>query len=49
MNRAKDENSNRLQEEYQNMVQGLRNASVARDADQFLANPILPEDILKGK
>lgn len=48
ISRAKDENSNRLQEEYQNMVRGLREAAEARDADMFLANPVLPDDVLKG-
>lgn len=31
------------------MVQGLKDASVQRDTDMILANPILPNDILKGK
>lgn len=30
------------------MVRGLREAAAARDADQFLANPVLPDDVLKG-
>lgn len=38
----------RLQQEYHNMVIGLREASEARDADLFLANPVLPDDVLKG-
>lgn len=44
----KDYDTNRLNEEYQNMVQGLRQASADRDADLLLANPILPDDILQG-
>ncbi|KAG4070504.1 hypothetical protein HA402_005736 [Bradysia odoriphaga] len=44
----KDYDTNRLNEEYQNMVQGLRQASANRDADLVLANPILPDDILQG-
>lgn len=44
----KDYDTNRLNEEYQNMVQGLRQASADRDADLVLANPILPDDILQG-
>lgn len=44
----KEYDTNRLNEEYQNMVQGLRQASAQRDADLVLANPILPDDILQG-
>ncbi|KAJ6647866.1 General transcription and DNA repair factor IIH helicase subunit XPD, partial [Pseudolycoriella hygida] len=44
----KEYDTNRLNEEYQNMVQGLRHASAQRDADLVLANPILPDDILQG-
>lgn len=46
--RFKEEDSNRLQEEYENMLQGLRKASEQKDADLVLANPVLPDDILKG-
>lgn len=46
--RIKEYDTNRLNEEYQNMVQGLRQASADRDADLVLANPILPDDILQG-
>lgn len=48
LNRIKEYDTNRLNEEYQNMVQGLRQASAQRDADLVLANPILPDDILQG-
>lgn len=44
----RDEGMNRLNDEYQRMVQGLKDASVQRDTDMVLANPILPSDILKG-
>lgn len=30
------------------MVRGLREAAEARAADLFLANPVLPDDVLKG-
>ncbi|KAG8234636.1 hypothetical protein J437_LFUL014212 [Ladona fulva] len=36
-----------LREEYERMVQGLRDASAARDTDVFLSNPILPDQILE--
>jgi DNA excision repair protein ERCC-2 len=29
------------------LVEGLRDANVARDEDTFMANPILPDDLLK--
>lgn len=46
--RFKEDDANRLQEEYENMLKGLRKASEEKDADMVLANPILPDDILKG-
>lgn len=46
--RFKEEDSNRLQEEYENMLRGLQKASEEKDADMVLANPVLPDDILKG-
>lgn len=46
--RLKEDDSVRLNEEYQNMLKGLRDASEARDSDLVLANPVLPDDILKG-
>lgn len=45
--RIKEDDSNRLQEEYENMLKGLRKASEEKDADMVLANPVLPDDILK--
>ncbi|KAH8393366.1 hypothetical protein KR215_006851, partial [Drosophila sulfurigaster] len=42
----RDEDTNRLNEEYQRMVQGLKDASVQRDTDMILANPVLPTDVL---
>ncbi|XP_066155132.1 general transcription and DNA repair factor IIH helicase subunit XPD [Euwallacea fornicatus] len=43
----RDEDHRRLQEEYQRLVDGLRDASVARDTDLILANPVLPDEILQ--
>lgn len=37
----------KLEAEYQKLVEGLQEASVASKADTFLANPILPSDILQ--
>ncbi|XP_017126017.1 general transcription and DNA repair factor IIH helicase subunit XPD [Drosophila elegans] len=42
----REEDTNRLNEEYQRMVQGLKDASVQRDTDMILANPVLPKDVL---
>ncbi|KAK5988717.1 General transcription and DNA repair factor IIH helicase subunit XPD [Cladobotryum mycophilum] len=36
-----------LQSEYEKLVQGLREADEARQEDAFMANPALPEDLLK--
>lgn len=41
-------NENKLRDEYQRLVEGLKDASVARDSDVILANPVLPDDVLKG-
>ncbi|XP_065563934.1 general transcription and DNA repair factor IIH helicase subunit XPD-like [Artemia franciscana] len=37
----------RIQNEYQRLVEGLREASVRREADVILANPALPNDVLE--
>ncbi|KAJ8309183.1 hypothetical protein KUTeg_014057 [Tegillarca granosa] len=37
--KIKESDANKLKEEYQRMVQGLRDASVARETDVILANP----------
>ena len=46
--RHREEDGNRLAEEYQRLVQGLKDASIQRETDKVLANPVLPADILKG-
>ncbi|ODV92891.1 hypothetical protein CANCADRAFT_30908 [Tortispora caseinolytica NRRL Y-17796] len=38
--------SQKLQDEYEKLVRGLREADEARQEDAFLANPVLPDDIL---
>ncbi|XP_077029372.1 general transcription and DNA repair factor IIH helicase subunit XPD-like isoform X2 [Agelaius phoeniceus] len=45
--RIKESDSRRLAEEYRRLVQGLREAGAARDSDLFLANPVLPDEILQ--
>ncbi|OLL22703.1 DNA repair helicase rad15 [Neolecta irregularis DAH-3] len=37
----------KLQNEYQKLVDGLRAADEAREEDSFMANPALPDDLLK--
>lgn len=36
----------KLQDEYNKLVQGLKEADVAREEDLFMSNPILPDDLL---
>ncbi|XP_034940132.1 general transcription and DNA repair factor IIH helicase subunit XPD [Chelonus insularis] len=42
----RDEDANKLKEEYQRLVDGLKDAQVARETDVILANPVLPDEIL---
>lgn len=44
----KESDSKKLKEEYQRLVDGLRDAQEARETDTVLANPILPDEVLKG-
>jgi DNA excision repair protein ERCC-2 len=37
----------KLQNEYQKLVEGLREADQAREEDTFMSNPVLPDDLLK--
>ncbi|KAK9461549.1 uncharacterized protein V1516DRAFT_672329 [Lipomyces oligophaga] len=43
----KEHDSEKLQQEYERLVEGLREADQAREEDVFLANPVLPDDLLK--
>lgn len=38
----------RLRREYERLVEGLRDANVARETDMALVNPVLPSEILQG-
>ncbi|EFN86899.1 TFIIH basal transcription factor complex helicase subunit [Harpegnathos saltator] len=38
---------NKLKEEYDRLVAGLRDAQLARETDVILANPVLPDEILE--
>ena len=44
--RLKNENSSKLEGEYQSLVEGLRQAQERRETEQILANPVLPEHVL---
>ncbi|KDQ14081.1 hypothetical protein BOTBODRAFT_132974 [Botryobasidium botryosum FD-172 SS1] len=43
----KKTDASKLQDEYAKLVEGLQEADEARDEDAFMANPILPDDLLK--
>ncbi len=45
----KENDNNRLNHEYQRLVEGLRDAHVARETESALVNPVLPADILQGE
>ncbi|KAI5950101.1 RAD3 [Candida jiufengensis] len=42
----KAQDSEKLQNEYEQLVEGLRQAEVARQEELFMSNPILPQDLL---
>eukprot|EP00912_Choanoflagellata_sp_UC4_P001013 UC4_evm2s623 len=43
---VKEKNAEKLREEYQRLVEGLRNTQEAREQEEIVANPVLPDDIL---
>ncbi len=45
--RLKEADSQRLRDEYSNLVEGLRHAQERRDNAVVLANPVLPDDVLQ--
>ncbi|PIK38133.1 hypothetical protein BSL78_25018 [Apostichopus japonicus] len=47
IDRIKDTDAERLKDEYKRLVQGLRDASAARNTDAHLANPVLPDEVLQ--
>ena len=44
----KEHDSKRLGREYERLVEGLRDANIARETDTALVNPVLPSEILQG-
>lgn len=47
--RIKETDEQRLRDEYRHLVEGLREASAARETDAHLANPVLPNEVLQGE
>lgn len=47
--RIKETDEQRLREEYRRLVEGLREASTARETNAHLANPVLPDEVLQGE
>nr|XP_056702172.1 general transcription and DNA repair factor IIH helicase subunit XPD isoform X3 [Euleptes europaea] len=45
--KIKDTDAQKLKEEYRRLVEGLKEANIARETDVYLANPVLPEEILQ--
>lgn len=43
----KSTDAEKLQNEYSKLVEGLQQAEQAREEDQFISNPVLPDDLLK--
>ncbi|KAI1845429.1 hypothetical protein JX265_005290 [Neoarthrinium moseri] len=43
----KETDREQLENEYQKLVEGLRDQEEARQEDAFMANPVLPDDLLK--
>lgn len=44
---AKVTDSEKLQSEYEKLVEGLKEAQIAREEELFMANPVLPDDLLE--
>ncbi|XP_076276689.1 general transcription and DNA repair factor IIH helicase subunit XPD isoform X1 [Lasioglossum baleicum] len=42
----REDDVNKLKEEYDRLVEGLRDAQVARETDIILSNPVLPDEVL---
>jgi len=44
----RDDDSNKLKKEYEDLVKGLKDAQLQRETDIILVNPILPNEVLEG-
>jgi len=47
INEMRDSDEQKLKDEYEKLVEGLRGADEARQEDAFMSNPVLPDDLLK--
>ncbi|KAJ9150514.1 DNA repair helicase [Coniochaeta hoffmannii] len=47
INEMRETDKQQLEDEYKKLVEGLRGVGDARDEDAFMANPTLPDDLLK--
>uniref|UniRef100_A0A4W5JNB5 General transcription and DNA repair factor IIH helicase subunit XPD n=1 Tax=Hucho hucho TaxID=62062 RepID=A0A4W5JNB5_9TELE len=45
--KIKETDSAKLKEEYRRLVEGLKEANVARETDIYMSNPVLPDEILQ--
>lgn len=45
--KIKETDAAKLNEEYRRLVEGLKEANVARETDVYMGNPVLPDEILK--
>ncbi|KAM8794024.1 general transcription and DNA repair factor IIH helicase subunit XPD isoform 1-T1 [Eudromia elegans] len=45
--KIKETDAQKLKDEYRRLVEGLREANVARETDIYLANPVLPDEVLQ--
>ena len=43
----KERDAGKLREEYNKLVQGLRDINAARETDMVLSNPVLPNEVLE--
>uniref|UniRef100_A0A8K9XR65 DNA 5'-3' helicase n=1 Tax=Oncorhynchus mykiss TaxID=8022 RepID=A0A8K9XR65_ONCMY len=45
--RIKETDAVKLKEEYRRLVEGLKEANIARETDIYMSNPVLPDEILQ--
>ncbi|CAB1348724.1 unnamed protein product [Coregonus sp. 'balchen'] len=45
--KIKETDAAKLKEEYRRLVEGLKEANVARETDVYMSNPVLPDEILQ--
>uniref|UniRef100_A0A3Q4AQA2 General transcription and DNA repair factor IIH helicase subunit XPD n=1 Tax=Mola mola TaxID=94237 RepID=A0A3Q4AQA2_MOLML len=47
IHKIKETDAAKLKEEYRRLVEGLKEANVARETDVYLSNPVLPDEVLR--